>query len=544
MIQISLHKLGRLIISLSLTGLLTSCVDFNNARPYYPDTPLESWEVPQPEETEIGQPKATVTDNLEKHNFQFNGKDSLIGKLAIVQLREGDTLLDIARHFGLGYQHIVEANPGVDLWVPQTGTRVVLPLQFVMPEAKHEGVVINLATMRLFYFKPGKQTALSTWPVGIGREGRSSPLGAMAVVRKMQHPTWYVPESIRKTHAEQGDPLPSVVPPGPDNPLGDYALYLSKASYLIHGTNKPFSIGLRASNGCIRLYPEDIELAFKAIPANTPVQIVNQPYVIGWLNGGLYLEVHEPYEEVDADAEKKNLIDKLHGMEKQLQQKIDWPKVEETLKKQRGIPTPIFVNTPSLKEIIASAPQLERPTQLLGQPEKAEIGKAGWFVRTDQTEDAYRAKKLVAQLNHLGPRIPAYTVVQNNRYQVMGGPFTQEQAARKAQNALLEDFDTKSEIVKPDKDYVPPKPSANPVAKKTDKAEPVKPVKQTTVQPVAAEPAKTAPKPETAKTETTKPVKVEADKPLDWIDQEKAKNPPKTVEKKPRLIILKMPNAM
>ena len=540
MIQIFLTSLGRLTVGFLLVGFLSSCAQIYHPNPYDSYTPLESWEVPQPDETESEQTKAIVTDNLEKHNFQFNGKDSLIGKLATVKLREGDTLLDIARHFGLGYQHIVEANPGVDIWVPQEGARVILPLQFVMPEAKHEGVVINLATMRLFYFKPGKESALSTWPVGIGREGRSTPLGAMAVERKMQHPTWYVPESIRRTHAEQGDPLPSIVPPGPDNPLGDFALYLSKASYLIHGTNKPFSIGLRASNGCIRLYPEDIELAFKAIPAKTPVQIVNQPYVLGWLNGELYLEAHDPYEEVDADAEKKGIKGKIQAIEKQSQHKIDWPKVEEILKQQRGIPIPIFVNTPSVKEMIASATVLERPTQLLGQPPKAEQGKAGWFIRTEQTGDEYRAKKLVAQLNHLGPRIPAYTVGQKNQYQVVGGPFTQEQAARRAQNALLEDFSTKSEIIQPDKDYVPPKPAVTTVAKNTDKPLPAKPAKPVSAQPTTAEQAKTT-KPETNKPEVIKPVKAEPT-PLDWIEQEKAKNPVKPVEKKPKTFILKLPS--
>ncbi len=540
MIQIFLTSLGRLTVGFLLVGFLSSCAQIYHPNQYDSYTPLESWEVPQPDETESEQTKAIVTDNLEKHNFQFNGKDSLIGKLATVKLREGDTLLDIARHFGLGYQHIVEANPGVDIWVPQEGARVILPLQFVMPEAKHEGVVINLATMRLFYFKPGKESALSTWPVGIGREGRSTPLGAMAVERKMQHPTWYVPESIRRTHAEQGDPLPSIVPPGPDNPLGDFALYLSKASYLIHGTNKPFSIGLRASNGCIRLYPEDIELAFKAIPAKTPVQIVNQPYVLGWLNGELYLEAHDPYEEVDADAEKKGIKGKIQAIEKQSQHKIDWPKVEEILKQQRGIPIPIFVNTPSVKEMIASATVLERPTQLLGQPPKAEQGKAGWFIRTEQTGDEYRAKKLVAQLNHLGPRIPAYTVGQKNQYQVVGGPFTQEQAARRAQNALLEDFSTKSEIIQPDKDYVPPKPAVTTVAKNTDKPLPAKPAKPVSAQPTTAEQAKTT-KPETNKPEVIKPVKAEPT-PLDWIEQEKAKNPVKPVEKKPKTFILKLPS--
>jgi hypothetical protein len=190
--------------------------------------------------------------------------------------------------------------------------------------------------------------------------------------------------------------------------------------------------------------------------------------------------------------------------------------------------------------MIASATVLERPTQLLGQPPKAEQGKAGWFIRTEQTGDEYRAKKLVAQLNHLGPRIPAYTVGQKNQYQVVGGPFTQEQAARRAQNALLEDFSTKSEIIQPDKDYAPPKPAVTTVAKNADKPLPAKPAKPVSAQPTTAEQAKTT-KPETNKPEVIKPVKAEP-APLDWIEQEKAKNPAKPVEKKPKTFILKLPS--
>jgi len=551
MIPIFFTEWGRLHCLLLLVGLLSGCAEMNRVNPYYPPPLVDFWGEPE-------QPVAVpaTAEAIQDHNFQLNGKDSLVGRLAVVPLREGDTLLDIARHFGLGYQHIVDANPGVDIWVPQPGTRAILPMQFTLPNAKREGVVINVATMRLFYFKPGKQPALMTWPIGIGREGRSTPLGMMAVARKMQHPTWYVPDSIRKTHAEQGDPLPPIVPPGPDNPLGDFALYLSKASYLIHGTNKPFSIGLRASNGCIRLYPEDIALAFRDIPAKTPVLIVNQPYLLGWLNGEPYLEAHEPYEEVDAAVEKKKIMDEIQRIAKQSQHKIDWPKVEGVLKQNRGIPTPIFENTPSLKEIVAAAAPLERPGQLFGQPEKAERGKSGWFIRTMESEDEYRAKKLAAQMNHLGPRIPAYTVARNQRYQVVGGPFTQEQTARKAQNALLADFNTKSEIVKPAKDYVPPKPVAAPVPKKEDKAEPAKPAKLDTAKPATAEPIKpvkldTA-KPATAepakinKPDPNKPAKAEPSQPLSWIDQQKAKNPPKSGVKKEKdpVFILKLPKGM
>ena len=562
----------RLIFTLLIFVLLPGCAELAKTWRVDNPPPIDLWNQvgPMPEmepSLEPGKPKALEAASTPDHVFPLNEKDGVVGRLATVQLREGDTLLDIARHYGVGYQHIVEANPGVDIWVPQTDVRVVLPLQFTLPNAKRSGVVINIATMRLFYFKTGKTTTLTTWPIGIGREGRSTPLGLMAVSRKMQHPTWYVPESIRRTHAEQGDPLPAVVPPGPDNPLGDFALYLSKPSYLIHGTNKPFSIGLRASNGCIRLYPEDIAQAFKEIPPNTPVNIVNQPYVYGWLNGVLYLEAHEPFDEVDVDIAIKNLKAELERVVKDSPKKIDWAKVEDTLRKRRGIPIPIMENTPSLREMIATAPHLERPAQLTGQPDKAEPGKKGWFIQTEASEDAYRANKLAAQMNHFGPRIPAYTKVTNGRYQVVGGPFTQEQAAKRAQLALEEDFNTKSEIIKPDKDYVPPKPvlaTPTPAVKKADTVEATKPAKPDKATPVKADPAKTekaeplkATKPEPAKTEKAEPAKATKpeppktekpapSQPVDWIEQQKAKNPPaaKPAEKKVPVMTLKLPKPL
>ena len=492
----------KLFIMLLLASLLSGCAEMDKLFQQDNSPPIDFTIEPD----QIEQAKTQGTASIQEHLFQLNAKDSLVGRIGIVPLREGDTLLDIARHFGLGYQHITEANPDLDIWVPEQGAHAILPLQFILPDAKRAGVVINLATMRLFYFHGGKQPALSTWPIGIGREGRSTPLGAMAVARKMQHPTWYVPASIRKTHEQQGDPLPPVVPPGPDNPLGDFALYLSKPSYLVHGTNKPFSIGLRASNGCIRLYPEDIERAFKEIPVSTPILIVNQPYLLGWLDGVLYLEAHQPHEEVDAKFLEKNLMDKLQSIAKQTPRKIDWPKVAETLKYSRGIPTPIFENTPSLKDILAQAVVLERPEKLFGQPEPTQAGSnTSWFIQTMESQDEFRAKKLAAELNHLGPRIPARTIDKNLHYQVIAGPFAEEQSARKAQRILTEDFNTHSELVKPLKTEVA----------KTATNGGLKPIKGVNLKPSKSEP----PKPD-------KGVSIKPDKP---------------VGKKPPAIILKLP---
>jgi len=425
----------KILCLLVLFGLLPGCAWFNR-------------------DIEPPPPRQAVGEAVEAHGFRLDGQDSVVGQLASVPARDGDTLLDLARHFGLGYQHIAEANPALDPWVPQPGDRAILPLQFILPDAPRKGVVINLATMRLFYFADAH--AVSTWPIGIGREGRSTPLGTMAVADKREHPTWHVPESIRRRHAQQGDPLPAVVPPGPDNPLGDYALYLSKPSYLIHGTDKPFSIGLRASNGCIRLYPEDIAQAFREIPQGTPVRVVNQPYLLGWLDGVLYLEAHKPFDELDGPQEKRKLLAELRQIGKRQARKLDWPKIEETLSQARGIPTPIFEQTASLDGWLAAALRLERPARLAGQPDAVEPATGGWLLRTAETDDEYRSRRLAAQLNHIGPRIPAQVVAEGRRYQVVAGPFAQEKAARKAQLILDLDFDTKSELVKPAKEPAGP----------------------------------------------------------------------------------------
>jgi L,D-transpeptidase ErfK/SrfK len=433
------HRNGRLSVLLLLAGgLLSGCAEWMTYFGF--GQPPMVFEVDPKRET------------VQSHGFFLNGEDSVIGRLGQVPIKEGDTLLDIARHYGLGYLHIADANPDMDVWIPHGGESAVLPLQFILPEAPRTGVVVNLAAMRLFYFSGTKANAkLSTWPIGIGREGRSTPLGIMTVDRKTEHPTWHVPESIRKRHEEEGDPLPAVVLPGPDNPLGDFALYLSRPSYLIHGTNKPFSIGLRASNGCVRLYPEDIAKAFQEIPVKTPLVVVNQPYLLGWLGGMLYLEAHKPFEEIDVKQAKANLTAKLKLIEKKQQRKLDWPKIEETLKQARGIPVPIFEYSESLAQRLAGAARLERPALLNGQPSNANLPATGWLLRTAETDDDFWARRLAAQLNHLGPRIPARMVGQNRRYRLLAGPFADETAARKAQIVMSEDFNAKTELVKPSK---------------------------------------------------------------------------------------------
>jgi L,D-transpeptidase ErfK/SrfK len=287
----------------------------------------------------------------------------VVGGIQVATAGADDTLLDIARRYDLGYGEISAANPGVDLWLPGAGTRVALPTQFVLPDAPRDGLVLNLASMRLFYYpkpEPGMPAVVITHPIGIGREGWKTPEGRSRVTQKIANPTWTVPASVRREHAKNGDPLPAVIPPGPDNPLGNFALRLSLPSYLIHGTNKPYGVGMRVSHGCVRLYPEDIARLFPQVPVGTPVRIVNQPYLAGWRDGLLYLEAHQPLAE-----QAKGWNGSLAAMERAVRAKaaqsptiVNWDKARKTALEVRGIPIPISSGSPELDDMLARAPQV------------------------------------------------------------------------------------------------------------------------------------------------------------------------------------------
>ncbi|HHQ14366.1 MAG TPA: hypothetical protein ENK16_05015, partial [Chromatiales bacterium] len=209
--------------------------------------------------------------------------DDVIGALATIPSVYEDTLPDLGRRYGVGYEEMVRANPDVDVWLPGDGTEILLPTQYVLPRAPRVGIVVNLAEYRLYFFSTRNGIMeVSTFPISIGRMDWSTPLGRAAIVAKVRNPAWYPPASVRREHEAEGDPLPKVVPPGPDNPLGDYAMRLSVPGYLIHGTNKPDGVGMRVSHGCIRMYPEDIASLFPRVALETPVELVNQPYKIGW----------------------------------------------------------------------------------------------------------------------------------------------------------------------------------------------------------------------------------------------------------------------
>jgi L,D-transpeptidase ErfK/SrfK len=228
----------------------------------------------------------------------------VIGGVQHTRVNTGDTLLDIARRHDLGQDEILLANPAVDRWLPDQGTAILLPNRYIIPKAKRTGLILNVPEMRLYYFprsRLGQAPVVITHPVSIGRLDWKTPLGNTEVVAKQRDPAWYPPRSLRKEAAASGERLPAVVKPGPDNPLGRYAIRLGIPGYLIHSTNKPYGVGMRVTHGCVRMYPEDIETLFEGIPIGTPVQIINQPIKVGWLDGTLYLELHPPLAE---DREK------------------------------------------------------------------------------------------------------------------------------------------------------------------------------------------------------------------------------------------------
>ncbi len=242
-----------------------------------------------------------VEDPAKPNRFVLEspGQD-VIGMPQVVFPGATDTLSDFAREYGLGYDELLEANPGVSPWLPGENTPILLPTQYVLPDVPREGLVLNIASKRLFYFPAmgeGQNQIVFTYPIGIGRVGWETPLGATTVVSKAENPSWWVPASVRREHAEMGDPLPSLVPPGPENPLGTRVLKLEMPGYLIHGTNQPYGVGMRVSHGCIRLYPENIEFLYELVEIGEPVRIINEPYLLGQRDGEWYFESHTPLDD-------------------------------------------------------------------------------------------------------------------------------------------------------------------------------------------------------------------------------------------------------
>lgn len=306
---------------------------------------------------------------VDTHKFAVSADDDVVGVLQLTTASKEDTLPDIARRFNIGYEEIVRANPGVDPWVPGAGRKVVVPTRFVLPNAPREGVVINLAAMRIYYYPKhakGEPQLVYTHPIGVGKVGWVTPEGVTKIIAREKDPTWRPSAGVRKEHADNDDPVPAVVPPGPDNPLGKYKFTLGWPSYLIHGTNKPYGVGLRSSHGCIRLYPEDIEKFYEAIPVGTQVRVVNQPFLYGWHEGQLYLQTYTIFEDDQRNSDKarklllqKSMTPRLEKLLKAAHASIDQDVVAQMTRAPRGLVVPVSTQAGSVDAVLAAAPLVQ-----------------------------------------------------------------------------------------------------------------------------------------------------------------------------------------
>jgi L,D-transpeptidase ErfK/SrfK len=277
--------------------------------------------------------------------YTLSSKDAtVVGEDQTVETVYEDTLYDLARRFSLGSEELIRVNPGVDPWLPGAGKKLIVPGRHILPPGPREGIVVNLPEHRLYYYpkpKRGGPIEVITYPVSIGKMDWRTPLGTTHVIGKQKNPVWYPPESVRKEHAEAGDPLPASVPSGPDNPLGLFAMRLAagNGTYLIHGTNNPIAVGLAVTHGCIRMYPDDVAALFPLIAVGTQVRLINQPVKVAWVDDELLLEAHPP---VDAQGQSfepniDQFADMLRAAVGDTTVAINWDYAREVLQKADGV---------------------------------------------------------------------------------------------------------------------------------------------------------------------------------------------------------------
>src|SRR6202035_2358208 len=299
--------------------------------------------------------------------YTLSSKDAtVVGEDQTVETVYQDTLYDLARKFSLGSEELIRVNPGVDPWIPGAGRKLIVPGRHILPPGPREGIVVNLPEHRLYYYpkpKRGGPIEVITYPVSIGKMDWRTPLGLTRVTGKQKNPVWYPPESVRKEHAEAGDPLPPSVPSGPDNPLGLFAMRLAagNGTYLIHGTNNPIAVGLAVTHGCIRMYPDDVEALFPLVPVGTPVRLINEPLKVAWVDGELLLEAHPP-----VDAEGQSFEPNLDQFSDLLRKAvgdstvaIHWDYAREVLQKANGVIATVGLEADLSQETPAAA--AERP---------------------------------------------------------------------------------------------------------------------------------------------------------------------------------------
>ncbi|HWG79938.1 MAG TPA: L,D-transpeptidase family protein [Stellaceae bacterium] len=287
---------------------------------------------------------AIATTPAAAAQFTLTAGARAVGAVETYVAAASDNLLDLARRYDLGYTQLIAANPGIDPWRPGTGRAIRIPSYYLLPDEPRRGIIVNLAEQRLFYFPPGGHR-VETFPIGTAVHGLDSPLGTTRVVAKLPHPTWYPPASIR---AERPD-LPAAIPPGPDDPLGAYALALAWPGYLIHGTNKPDGIGRNVSHGCVHLYPEDILRLYREVPVGTPVRVIDEAAEVEWVGDTLFLAVHPSKAEADqldsgermTPSPPPRLRARVAAIAAERGGQVDWAAVERAGRERNGIPVPV-----------------------------------------------------------------------------------------------------------------------------------------------------------------------------------------------------------
>ena len=300
---------------------------------------------------------------------------------ASITVDHDQTLLDVARRFNLGQTEIVTLNPKLDRWLIKKGTVVRLPNRRILPDTPHQGITLNIAEYRMYYYPADQPGIVRSYAHGIGRQDWQTPLGRTTVARKVKDPAWHPPESIRREHAANGDPLPAIVPPGPNNPLGAYALYLNlPGEYRIHGTDvdKIYGIGMQITHGCVRMYPEDIEALYNSVPIGTPVYIVKQPIKVGWLNNTLYIEAHPDLEGEEKTQDERYtlalaLIQKANNGELP---EFDQLALNQALKDLDGTPVPLYERLPPLEEELPAAQPAPVPIPVAKTPKPVPVAVA------------------------------------------------------------------------------------------------------------------------------------------------------------------------
>lgn len=266
----------------------------------------------------------------------------VVGKTQVITVPKGTDITELGQQYSIGYLEFLESNPHADLKNLWAGQKLVVPTRFILPPVPRRGIVINLAELRLYYY-PKHAQVVYTFPIGIGRQHTPTPLIKTKIIEKRKDPIWFPTEDTHAEAKELGIMLPKKILPGPQNPLGKYAIRLGLNTYLIHGTNRPDGVGMRSSGGCIRMYPDDVEQLYKLVSIGTPVNIIDNPFKIGWKNNVLYLETHVPvdFKHDKAKDRLQPLVEVLKDTIEKLHAKIDWQRAAQVADDQDGIPTPI-----------------------------------------------------------------------------------------------------------------------------------------------------------------------------------------------------------